>query len=76
MNTERKLRPCPCGGKAVWFREPPDPERASEHAVCFLTEADFADDYCDACFDRFCAEEAMMLPERAAWKRIPETTHG
>jgi hypothetical protein len=71
MEIQYRLRPCPCGQQAVWHRDAPDPEQASEHAVCFLTDADFADDYCEACFTRFCQAEAMTPSERAAWQRVP-----
>lgn len=60
-----RLRHCPCGrAKAVWRRVGALPERAPEESVCFLTDADFSDDYCDTCF-------AAQVPEaeRRVWKR-------
>lgn len=59
-------RPCPCGkATAVWRRVGTLPESAPEETVCFLTDADFADDYCDACF-------AALVPERErrVWQRL------
>lgn len=44
------LAPCPCGEDALWYRARPTPENAPENAVCFLMDADFADNYCEACF--------------------------
>ena len=60
-----KPAPCPCGQHAVWYRVATTPEKAPEHAVCFLTDEDFADNYCDDCF-------AQVVPEaeRKRWKRL------
>lgn len=60
------LAPCPCGEDAVWHRARMMPEMAPEHAVCFLTDADFADNYCDKCFVL-----AVPRAERAGWERLP-----
>ncbi len=56
---------CPCGANAVWRYARLAPENAPEHVVCFLTDADFADDYCASCF-------ALAVPaaERPAWTRL------
>jgi len=60
------LVPCPCGEEAVWYKARATPEKAPEHAVCFLTDGDFADNYCEACF-------ALAAPatERAGWEQLP-----
>lgn len=62
-----KLVPCPCGGDAVWYRQAARPERAPEHAVCLLTDDDFADNYCDECFPL-----AVPADERPSWRRLDE----
>jgi hypothetical protein len=41
------------------------PEQAPESAVCFLGDADFADNYCDDCFP-----QAVPEAERRAWRRL------
>ncbi|MDQ2687420.1 MAG: hypothetical protein M3Y28_06090 [Armatimonadota bacterium] len=56
---------CPCGQAAAWRKTPPRPEDAPEYAVCLLTDDDFADDYCDECF-----QSQVTLTERPLWKRI------
>ncbi len=69
MPNDRPMRnavtPCPCGRPAVWHRTPPRPEDAPEHAVCLLTDDDFADSYCDDCFPN-----KVSLRERPRWKRL------
>lgn len=62
-----RLVPCPCGEDAVWYRAAARPEDAPEGAVCFLTDADFADNYCDECFPL-----AVPTGERRFWTRITE----
>lgn len=63
-----KLAPCPCGADALWYKVATRPEEAPEHAVCLLTDDDFADNYCDACFAR-----AVPEAERARWRRLDDT---
>ncbi len=60
------LTPCPCGEDALWYQARPTPENAPDHAVCFLTDADFADNYCASCF-------ALAVPpaDRPNWTRLP-----
>ena len=60
-----KLAPCPCGAAATWQKAAMEPEKAPEHAVCLLTDEDFRDNYCDACFG-----QAVPPNERAGWKRL------
>ena len=62
---------CSCGREAVWYRVGTAPEEAPEHAVCFLTDDDFADDLCDACFARTVPEA-----ERDRWKRLDPPVEG
>lgn len=61
----RALPLCACGRPAIWEREPPRPEDAPEHAVCLLSDAEFADPYCDACFPK-----NVPPHERFLWRRI------
>ncbi len=65
MDKPVTLVPCPCGEDAVWYRKTMAPEKAPEHAACFLTDADFADNYCDDCFP-----QAVPEAERADWNRL------
>jgi hypothetical protein len=77
---ERRAAPptprCSCGARAVWRHARPTPENAPEHVACFLTDADFADDYCASCFAR-----AVSAAEQPAWTRlspadVAKRTHG
>lgn len=75
-NDRLVLVPCPCGEDARWYRARPTPENAPENAVCFLSDADFADNYCDACFVL-----AVPAADRPDWMRLcpadaPKPAHG
>ena len=67
MEPQKRLVECPCGADAVWYKPRPRPEDAPEHAVCLLTDDEFADNYCEACFP-----QAVPPAERGAWKRIED----
>lgn len=64
---EKNIVPCPCGADAVWYRAQTSPERVPEEAVCFLTDADFTDNYCEDCFP-----QAVPPSNRPQWKRIDD----
>ncbi len=59
------LAPCACGEDAVWYRARPTPENAPDHAVCFLMDADFSDNYCEACF-----VQTVPAADRLNWTRL------
>src|SRR5688572_23714554 len=60
-----ELVPCPCGEEAVWYKVATHPEKAPEHAVCFLMDEVFADNYCDECF-----VQAVPRAEWRDWERL------
>ena len=66
MKQPVQLVPCPCGEDAVWYQARSTPETAPEHTSCFLTDADFADNYCDACF-----VQAVPNAQWPRWERLP-----